>query len=1009
VALIWPGTAALHAQAIARETAFTRVEIPGDVPAHLVTALAQDRRGFLWIGTQGGLVRYDGYTYRVFSGSTGNPRALGSNYVRALLGASDGRMWIGTFSGGLSVYDADTEEFLTYRHNRSDPGSLAHDRVEGLAEDQQGRIWIATDAGLDRLDPRSGQFEHFRHRSGDAASLADDQARAVLVDRNNQLWVGTRDGLQRRRGEGAFERVGPARRSQDSFVGQMVSKLFQDSRGRIWIGTTEHGGAILEPASGVMRRLRPRTTGGLSHFSVYAIEEAADGAIWIGTFGNGIDIVHPQSLEIVARLRHDAGVPDTIGGNRIGALLRDRSGVMWAGSSDEGLARHDPTTRAFVAVRHAPQRGGGLTHAAAVRALQLRDGTIWVGTNGNGIDIFNREWQLIGGHRPEAANPSALSDGAVTCLAQSDDGTVWVATLDGVLHRHRPGSSAFERITTADGLPGGPIRSMVSDPFGELWAGSANGLARIDPRTMQIQTHRHDAADAGTISARAVESLAITQDGALWVGTSNGLNVLDRATGRVIRIHAEPERPDGLPNAWIPDLMVARDGRLWVGTQSGACVLVAFDGAIARFERVADQVRLPAQAAESLIEDRDGHVWVGPRLRIDPRLWSVQQFGAGDAREFRSFFIASRAATDQGALMFGSPEGLLVVHPDRLEPWIFEPPVVATSIEVDGAQQRSGIGMLDLTPRNRGFRVDFAALDLTAPGRNRYRYVLENFDAGWTETDAARRSLTYTNLPPGSYLLRVQGTNRAGRWSQHELRLPVSVAAALYQTPVFQLSVIAAIGLIGYTAHRLRVRRVEKRGSELEALVEERTAALRDAYARIEDASLTDALTGLRNRRFVQQAVDADAATVVRLHAGGEGASGRADLLFILLDIDHFKQVNDAHGHAAGDAVLVKVADILRELFRTADHVVRWGGEEFLVVARFTDRGRGPELAEKIRAAVEAHVFRLPDGTELRKTCSIGIAAYPNSAAPTWQAAIGVADAALYVAKREGRNRWVAG
>src|SRR5688572_30581770 len=195
VALIWPGTAALHAQAIARETAFTRVEIPGDVPAHLVTALAQDRRGFLWIGTQGGLVRYDGYTYRVFSGSTTNPRALGSNYVRALLAGSDGRMWIGTFSGGLSVYDADTEQFLTYRHNRSDPGSLAHDRVEGLAEDQQGRIWIATDAGLDRLDPRTGQFEHFRHRAGDAASLADDQARAVLVDRNNQLWAGTRDGL----------------------------------------------------------------------------------------------------------------------------------------------------------------------------------------------------------------------------------------------------------------------------------------------------------------------------------------------------------------------------------------------------------------------------------------------------------------------------------------------------------------------------------------------------------------------------------------------------------------------------------------------------------------------------------------------------------------------------------------------------------------------------------------------------------------------------------------------
>jgi diguanylate cyclase (GGDEF)-like protein len=199
---------------------------------------------------------------------------------------------------------------------------------------------------------------------------------------------------------------------------------------------------------------------------------------------------------------------------------------------------------------------------------------------------------------------------------------------------------------------------------------------------------------------------------------------------------------------------------------------------------------------------------------------------------------------------------------------------------------------------------------------------------------------------------------------------------------------------------------MEARGRELEALVESRTVELRDAYARIPEASLTESLTGHRKRRFIQQTVEADAAAVRRLHAGGEGSSGRADLVFLLLDLDHFKQVNDVYGHAAGDAVLMQVAGVLRGLVRTGDHVARWGGEEFLVVARFTDRRRGPELAEKIRAAVEAHLFRLPDGTELRKTCSVGFAAYPNDRdADSWQAVIGIADAALYRAKREGRNR----
>jgi diguanylate cyclase (GGDEF)-like protein len=929
---------------------FRRIVIPDDVPAHLCSALAQDGDGFLWIGTQGGLVRYDGYRFRTWNGAT-----IGGSYVRALLAARDGRIWIGFFSGGLSVLDPASGSITRYRHDDRDAATLSNDHVEGLAEDPSGKIWVASNGGLDRLDPRTRRFEHF----------LGDVARGLLVDRAGGLWVGTRAGLQRWRGKG-FERVAP----------DLVTRLYEDRRGRIWIGTAERGAAVFDPANGSLRRFPPQTEDpkGLSHFWVYGIAEGAEGEVWIATFGGGIDVVDASSLEIVDRLRHDATLESTIPADRIGAILRDRSGVIWAGSWGEGIARHDPSTRAFRALRFSPSIADGLTHPSVVRALEMRDGRIWAGTNGNGIDIFDRDLRRVDAFRPDVRDPSALADGAVTCLAQAPDGDVLVATLDGTLHRMRSGSRSFERLSAA----GGPVRTIAFDR-GAVWAGSAFGLARIDPVTRRTTVYSHDPKNATSISGMAVEAIAVAPDGKLWLGTDNGLNLFDPTTGRAVVIA-------GLPDKWVPDLAYDRKGRLWVGTHGGAAVLRSFNGATARFDVVAAKIGRPLPPAEELIEDRDGKMWIGPRLRVDPERWTAEEFGPADGSAFRSIFIASRAITGDGRLLFGSPDGLLVVDPAALRRWTFAPRVVA-----------SAPPSTRLMPGARDFRMEFAALDLTAPDRIVYRYKLEGRDRDWTTADATQRSLAYTGLAPGSYLLRVVGTNRAGVWSPHELRIPITAEPAFFETLPFRLLVAAAAATLIYLAYRLRVRQLRARSAALERVVAERTSELRVAYARIEDASLTDALTGLRNRRYLEQTIEPDLAMAER--QGG-------DLIFLLVDLDHFKSVNDTYGHAAGDAVLVQIAELLRVTFRTSDAIVRWGGEEFVVVARFVDRSEGPELAEKLRLAVESHRFALPDGTQLAKTCSIGVACWP-AGAMSWEAVLAAADAALYTAKESGRNRWM--
>ncbi len=985
---------------------FRRIAIPDDVPAHLCSAIAQDRSGLLWFGTQGGLVRYDGYELRVYRSNPSDPATLAGNYVRALLVASDGRLWVGTFSGGLSVFDPRTEKFTRHQHDARTPASLAYDRVEGLAEDAAGRIWIATSAGLDRLDPKSSRIEHFRHDAADPKSIADDRVRGLLVTRNGTLWVGTRDGLQRWLGDGrGFERVTPA------LAGQYVIRLHEDGRGRIWIGTEEHGAAVLDPAAGALRRIAPRPAdpNGLSHYWAYGFAEGEAGEMWIATFGGGVDVVDQESLQVIDRLRHDPLLDDTIGADRVGAVFRDASGSMWVGTWGEGVARHDPRTRAFRSLRFSPNRPDGLTHASAVRTLETADGRIWVGTNGNGIDVLDRTLHRVAGFRPDATDPGALSDGAITCLAQAADGTIWVATLNSSLHRLRPGAARFDRVA-AEQLAGGPIRTIAFGRDGMLWAGAAEGMARVDPATLATRVYRRWPGAAK--SSPAIESIVAAADGTLWVGSDNGLYAFDPRTESAVRIAKDPSRADSLPDNWVPDLMLARDGKLWAGTAAGAVVLTQWDGRTARFENVLARLGRTPSPAEALIEDQAGQVWIGPRLRVDPRTWTARELGPPDGVTFRNFFIASRTRTRDGRLLFGAPEGLLIADPRALRAESAAAPIVATALRVEG-NVRPGASVLPsiaLSKAERSFSIEFAALDFTAPHRQVYRYRLDGLDEAWSVLAASQHSLTYSRLPPGRYVLHVGVMNRGGGWSRQELRLPVTVLPALHQTPWFRALMAACAAVLLYALYRLRVRQLRARERELERIVQHRTAELatkneqlKSAYEQIEEASLTDPLTGLRNRRFLEQTIGAD------LELAARGEADR-ELVILMIDLDHFKSVNDQYGHAAGDAVLAALGRLLMSTLRSSDTVVRWGGEEFLIVVRFVDRADAAGLAEKLRGAVAGHEFVLPDGTTIHRTCSIGFSAWPFSpAAPRalpLERVIGLADAALYIAKHSGRNAW---
>eukprot|EP01137_Pigoraptor_chileana_P035752 Opistho-2@30276 len=361
-----------------------------------------------------------------------------------------------------------------------------------------------------------------------------------------------------------------------------------------------------------------------------------------------------------------------------------------------------------------------------------------------------------------------------------------------------------------------------------------------------------------------------------------------------------------------------------------------------------------------------------------------------------------------GSLLFGGSRGLLRIQPAAYKPNAEATPLVISALRVNGQPYHpEGLQKgLQLPAGTRTLGVEFAGLDYADPTRLRYQYRLQGLDTDWISADAGARSPSFGPLKPGRYTLQVRVTPHQTLWSPTPLELPIRLLPAWWQTVWAQAAGAALLLLAVWAWVRWRTRVLRRREGELQALVDTRTAELREA-------SLTDTLTGLRNRRYLELRLQDDLRLCLRrFETSGAGLPGPdSDLVLMLLDIDHFKRVNDAHGHAAGDAVLVHLAERLRQVFRETDSLVRWGGEELLVLVRETHREDAAELAERACAAVREQPFDIGYGQTVTVTVSIGFAAFPlDPAQPRawdWQSTLGLADSALYAAKARGRDGYV--
>jgi signal transduction histidine kinase/ligand-binding sensor domain-containing protein len=849
-----------------RDVTFEHISVENGLSHSTVNCILQDSYGFMWFGTDDGLNKYDGNSFTVYKHHPDDPHSLSQDRVWSLFEDSSGVLWIGTYGGGLNRFDRSTGHFTPYDandfQNITDAPEEFRNIVWAIDEHPAGVLWIATyGGGLVRLDLDRETFTSYAPDPADPRFWGHQWITAMLTDRSGHVWIGTHsEGLDRFNPiDGKITTYRHRPNDADGLGHNWITDIIQDRSGQIWVATYGGGLDRFDPETETFTHYRhdPADPRSLSDDILWSIAEDASGVLWIGTYSGGLDAFDPQS-GACTHLGHDTNDPHSLSSDRIRSLYRSRSGLLWVGTQGGGVNRSDPAAGRFAHHRgdpDDPQRPGDY------RVLALHEdehGVLWIGTDGGGLDALDRKTGAWRHYRHDSTDPGSLGSDVVHAIHEDASGVLWIGTHDG-FYRFDPQAERFDRLHHRPPDPADVKRETVysidEDGQGILWLGTVGrGLSEFDPATGAFTYHQHGE-DPDTPISNYIRDVVDDPSGMLWVGTQSGMNAYDRETAEWHVFQHNPADLQSLSHDWTTSLYQDRSGVLWIGTQGGGLnrlvpgEVKGSDPAACTFTHYREQDGLANDTVWDILEHAPpdggvGHLWIGTAnglSRLDPRTETFMSYDASDGLPIIEFSAA--CASRSGELLFGGVNGFISFFPGRVEPSSYVPPVVLTSLQQNGKEVDAGQASEDLTeltfrwPDN-GFEFGFAALNYTQPERNQHAYLLEGFDEEWNHI-GPRRFGRYTNLPGGSYTLKLKGSNNDGVWNEEGVSIEVRVVPPFWQTGWFRglVALTLLAGAVG--GYGLRVRGLQARSRELERQIEARTEELRrevDQRIRAEEA-----------------------------------------------------------------------------------------------------------------------------------------------------------------------------
>lgn len=945
--------------------------------------LFQDPQGLIWLaGDTDGLLRFDGHEFTSWNEGFATDLARANVSTQVITPA--GRLWVGSWGNGLQYWDPRRQRYVGFRADANDPDALADNRVQRLMVDSSGRVWVGTTSGINLIEPDTPDRLRRFARDDPEHPLFGERVWG-MVEHDDGFWLATTGGIYWLSHDlQQWRHYLLDRDAAESFERGAEVRTITRVHGEIWAGS-QLGVFRHDPATDRFIQILFDDNVARPMPRVNVILESAEGHVWVGGHDGLYAISQPEP-----QFRRQGDAYNLIADVDIRTMLEDSEGNLWIGSRDQGLIHGRRNQTVFTPlVAGMPDTLAELGRRLTSAVLQDDRGRLLLSVPGGMLrrdhDGNWRYWEF----------PSDIGVRRVEDMRQAPDGRVWIGTNDGLFsigmdEQLRPETRVYELL----GIGTLPVSSLHVHADGTLWISLWQyGLVEWHPDHDRTRVFLEKLQE---LRGDLVYQLTRDELGQVWAATRySGLFRFNGDDFQAIELQLGQQ-------AHIPTLYCVfpeRPDLLWLCTEDG---LVRYDLARGVYQMFGALHGLPVERVTGFYLDESGSAWALTAQGVARMLPGSERFvsyGLGDGLPGLGMQRNAVHAAPDGRLVMGTSHGAAEVNPAGPVRGLNQPPTVLSRLWIDGEERTRSLDLaapaLRLPHDFRDLVLQVAVLDFHEPTRNLVRYRLRGYETDFSPL-SRDRVIRYMNLPPGNFVLEVEGWSSRGVPGRERLEIPIVIEAPWWQSPFTWATGLLLLAGLVWSTIVLRERQLRVSNERLTALVDARTRELEAANQRLRASATEDFLTGLLNRRGFTERFVAVQQLAIRQ---------RTPLALALFDLDHFKQINDVYGHDAGDQVLIAVAGTLEERLRSADLAARWGGEEFLLALPDTDIEGAVRLCETLRSSLKARSI-LHKGQRIKVSATFGVVVRLGSAEPL-EGWVKAADSALYVGKQSGRDQIV--